>query len=109
MTATDTLTLDAVVGVPCPLRGLSSGPPSGYRWMLDLPTGLASVAEPAGQAAPVAVAGVSALGTGSDAVPWVQASQPGRYEIPARLARPWEPDAPVRSVRVTLNVRAAPA
>ena len=109
MTATDTLSLDAVVGVPCPLRGLRAGPPGGYQWMLDLPTGLASVAEPAGQAPPAAVSGASALGTGSDAVPWVLASQPGRYEIPARLARPWEPDAPVRSLRVTLSVRAAPA
>jgi len=110
--ATDTLVLDAVVGVPCPLKGLTAGPPSGYRWLLDLPTGLTSVAEPPGQTTPPAPAASAAPadtvpGRGSDAVPWVLARQPGLFEIAARLARPSEADAPARTLRVRLRVRAA--
>ena len=71
---------------------------TGHEWQLDLPDGVLLVGETAGEAvSPGSTAGAA---TGSHLL----VSAPvGRYDLVARLARPWEPE-PVRVVHITLIV-----
>ena len=62
---------------------LADGPPTGYRWVLDLPDG------------------VVLLGQGGF---HVQAATPGRYDIKAKLCRPWQADQAIQTIHMVLVV-----
>ncbi|HEV2761005.1 MAG TPA: hypothetical protein VGV86_15705 [Acidimicrobiales bacterium] len=82
------------IALPLPI-----GPPTGHRWILDLPEGVAMAEDsPARAPEPGREAGAAHGGTLQ-----VTAS-PGRYNITARLARPWSPDDAVRVVNIDLIV-----
>jgi len=84
------------VALPLPLPVVA-----GYQWRVTLPPGVRLVPEPDADAA----TGTGTLGDdiGSDHQ-LVVADATGEYGIVAELARPWEPDRPVRTIRCTLRV-----
>jgi predicted secreted protein len=82
--------------IELPLRG---GPATGYEWQLELPDGVARASN--GPARPVEPG--TRLGDAAGGALRVTATA-GEHVLTARLARPWEPDAPIRVVRIRLHV-----
>lgn len=78
---------------------LTTGPATGYAWTLDLPAGVHRLDDGPGTPPPAG----QDLGGASHAPLRVQA-EPGTHVVVARLARPWEPDRPTRTV--TLHIHA---
>ena len=70
-----------------------------YSWTLDLPAGVTRIED----GAPRAVPDGQRLGAAAGGMIRVTAVK-GRFRIAARLARPWEPDNPVRTVAIDLIV-----
>ena len=78
---------------------ITQGPPTGYRWSLELPPGVTRIAD--GPPVPPPPGGHLGASLGSH----LRVSAPkGRYTITARLARPWQPDNPARVVVMELVV-----
>lgn len=90
--------IEGKAGVPIMLN-LRRGPATGHEWLLSLPDGVQQIED----RAPAAMA--HQLGDAAGGGVQVQARRPGRYRINARLARPWEPDQPVKTVEIDLLVR----
>lgn len=77
---------------------LPRGPATGHEWRLTLPAGVQQIADSTPAAAPGQL--------GDPAGGQVQVKAPaGHYRITARLARPWAPDQPVKTVEIDLVVR----
>jgi predicted secreted protein len=83
---------------------LTNGPATGYSWRLDLPAGVERIEDSPGRELDPAVR------LGGSEGRYLQVTAPkGEHVIVARLARPWEPDNPVRIVTIRLHVaRRAP-
>jgi predicted secreted protein len=79
---------------------IARGPATGHAWRLELPAGVRQIAD--GPPRPVDPSVV--LGAATGGYLRVEADVAGEHVIVARLARPWEPDGPVRVVRITLHV-----
>lgn len=78
---------------------ITQGPPTGYVWSLELPSGVTRVGDgPARPPQPGAHLGAS---PGNHLR--VTAAK-GHYRITARLARPWQPDNPAQVVVIDLVV-----
>lgn len=95
---TEYLDVDGKAGQPITLP-ITAGPATGYSWRLDLPEGVERIDDsPARPLDPSVRLGGSASG-------YLQVTAPtGEHVISARLARPWEPDSPVRVVTIRLHV-----
>lgn len=77
---------------------VSHGPATGYGWLLTLPPGVAQVASaPGDRNRPAGDPAGGALRVTAPA---------GRHRITAKLARAWEPDAPIRTVEIELVIDA---
>lgn len=98
MAAIDTVTIQAEAGVKVALP-VMRGPATGYQWSLSLPEGVSQIDDTPGPPVPPD----QHLGAASAAALSVVA-RPGVYRIVATLARPWEPDKPVRTVVILLTV-----
>jgi hypothetical protein len=89
----------AVLGDPVQLP-LGESSATGYEWQLE-PTPAVRVVEPT----PDQV-GPSAPGDAASQVLTVVPEQLGQLRLHLRLARPWQPDQPIRSITFVLDVRA---
>jgi predicted secreted protein len=78
---------------------IAGGPATGYSWRLDLPTGVKRIEDSPARPLDPSVR----LGGSESGYLQVTASL-GEHVITARLARPWEPDNPVRVVTIRLHV-----
>ena len=79
---------------------IASGSATGYQWTLQLPEGVIQVED-----GPARVIDASTrLGAGAGGYLQVKA-EPGEHLITAKLARPWEPDRPTRTVTIRLHVK----
>ena len=96
---TEELHVEGEAGRPIELP-LTTGPATGHEWTLELPAGMRRLDE--GPGAPVPAG--QDLGGASHASLRVQADA-GTYHVVARLARPWEPDRPTRTVTLHITVR----
>lgn len=95
----ENMNVSAKCGEPITLP-IAPGPATGYSWHLELPAGVRRIADGPPRAVDPAVARGAAVGGNLR----VEAAQAGDLVITARLARPWEPDQPVRVVRISLHV-----
>jgi predicted secreted protein len=78
---------------------IAAGPATGYAWSLALPEGVERIED--GPARPLD----PSVRLGGAAGGYLQVTAPaGDHLISARLARPWEPDQPVRVVVIRLHV-----
>jgi predicted secreted protein len=78
---------------------IAGGPATGYAWRLELPQGVERIED-----APARTLDPSVRLGGAEGG-YLQVTAPrGEYVITARLARPWEPDKPVRVVTIRLHV-----
>jgi predicted secreted protein len=91
--------VEGVAGQPVTLP-IAGGPATGHRWFLDLPAGVEQIDDgPQRDPDPGAALGAAAGG-------YLRVvAERGEHVVAARLARPWEPDSPVRRVRIRLLVR----
>jgi predicted secreted protein len=95
---TEYFDVEGTAGEPITLP-IAGGPPTGYRWSLELPAGVTQVEDgPERSVDPSA-----RLGSATGGFLRVTAS-PGAHLIVARLARPWEQDQPVRVVGIRVHV-----
>ena len=78
---------------------IAAGPATGHSWRLDLPAGVERISDSPGRPLDPSVR----LGGAEGGYLQVLAAR-GEYVIVARLARPWEPDNPVRIVTIRLHV-----
>ena len=85
-------------GQPIPLP-IAPGPATGYVWHLDLPEGVKRIED----APPPPHEGPLRPGEAYGG-PLQVTAPPGDHLIVARLARPWQPDAPARIVRIHVHV-----
>jgi predicted secreted protein len=78
---------------------IAGGPATGYAWRLELPEGVKQIEDsPERSLDPSVRLGGAAGG-------YLQVTAPrGEHVVPARLARPWEPDNSVRLVTIRLHV-----
>jgi predicted secreted protein len=78
---------------------IASGPATGYAWRLELPEGVTRIEDsPERPLDPSVRLGGAAGG-------YLQVTAPqGKHVLTARLARPWEPDNPVRVVTIRLHI-----
>ena len=78
---------------------IAGGPATGYAWRLELPAGVERIEDsPERPLDPSVRLGGAAGG-------YLRITAPrGEHVIAARLARPWEPDNPVRVVTIRLHV-----
>ena len=97
--AAEYLNVEGKAGEPLTLP-LALGPATGYAWRLDLPQGVERIED--GPPRPVDPS--VQLGGAEGGHLRVIASS-GEHVIVARLARPWEPDKPVRVVEIRLQIR----
>lgn len=79
---------------------ISVGPPTGYKWEIELPPGVERLTDAPGVEPEAAVR----LGSGRGGALRVRAPR-GEHVIAARLVRPWEPDQPIRQVRIRVHCR----
>ncbi|MGZ5186252.1 MAG: hypothetical protein ACXWCO_14210 [Caldimonas sp.] len=93
------LDVDGVAGEPIELP-LATGPATGHEWLLELPPGLLQIDEAPGRP----IDPEHRLG-GAEGGRLRVTAPSGDHEIVARLARPWEPDQPVRVAHIRLHVR----
>jgi predicted secreted protein len=92
------LEAEGVAGEPITLP-ITTGPATGYGWQLELPDGVERIEDEPGQTLDPSVRLGGAEGG------HLQVTAPsGDHIIIARLARPWEPDQPVRVARIHLRV-----
>lgn len=78
---------------------IAGGPATGHAWRLELPEGVKRIEDSPERPLDPAVRLGGATGG------FLQVTAPsGDYVIVARLARPWEPDNPVRIVNIRLHV-----
>ncbi|MGI4756029.1 MAG: protease inhibitor I42 family protein [Janthinobacterium lividum] len=88
-----------IAGKPVELP-LAAGPPTGYVWTLDLPSGVRQIEDAPGNAVkPEEHLGSSTGGT------FRVVAESGHYRITARLARPWDKSDPIRSVVIDLLIK----
>ena len=78
---------------------IAAGPATGHSWRLDLPAGVERIDDAPGRSLDPSVR----LGGAEGGYLQVKAPR-GEYVILARLARPWEPDNPIRVVTIRLHV-----
>jgi hypothetical protein len=95
----DETVMAAVLGAPVQIR-LGSAPATGYEWQLE-PTATVRVVE----GTPEQVV-PSAPGDAVEQVLTVLPEQLGQITLRLRLVRPWEPDQPIRTSSVVLDVSA---
>ena len=78
---------------------IAAGPATGHSWRLDLPAGVERIEDSPGRSLDPSVRLGGAEGG------YLQVTAPrGEHIIVARLARPWEPDNPIRMVTIRLHV-----
>ena len=94
----ENITLHGIAGHPIELP-IAAGPATGHVWKLELPDGVERIDD--GPQRPVDP--LTRLGGASGGFLRVKAVK-GEYLITGRLARPWEPDKPVRVVQIHLQV-----
>ena len=99
MSTAEEFDVDGASGQPIRLP-IGPGPATGYQWQLDLPEGVSRIED----TPPEPVESAQRLGASGGGYMQVRAPA-GEHEIVARLARPWQPDQPVRTVRMRLHVR----
>ena len=90
--------LRGTAGQPIDLP-IAAGPPTGYEWRLDLPEGVEQLEEGEERLLDPA----ARLGGASGGFLRIRAPI-GRYLLTARLARPWQPDQPIRIVYIIVEV-----
>ena len=90
--------VEGVAGEPIRLP-ITTGPATGYAWNLELPDGVERIEDEPGQKLDPSVR----LGGAEGGHLQVTATG-GDHVIVARLARPWEPDQPIRVVKIQLHV-----
>jgi hypothetical protein len=78
---------------------IAGGPATGYAWRLELPNGVERIDDGPERIVDPSVG----LGSASGGYLRVAAAR-GDYLLGARLARPWDPDHPVRVVGIRLHV-----
>ena len=78
---------------------IAGGPATGHAWRLELPAGVTRIDDGPERKVDPSVA----LGGASGGYLRVTAPH-GDHIVSARLARPWEPDRPVRVVEIRLHV-----
>jgi predicted secreted protein len=98
-TALEELDAEGTAGEPIVLP-IAAGPATGYAWRLELPQEVEQLED----GPPRAVDPDRSLGGAGGGFLRVTAPR-GEHVLVARLARPWEPDRPVRAVRIRLHVR----
>ncbi len=98
MEPSECLDVEGKAGEPVTLP-IAAGPATGHAWRLELPEGVQQIEE--GPERPVPEA--ERLGGAAGGYLRVTAS-PGDHLLIARLARPWEPDRPVRVVAIHLHI-----
>jgi predicted secreted protein len=78
---------------------IASGPATGYEWRLELPEGVERAEDgPERQVE-------ASVGLGSASGGYLQVRGPrGEHVVMARLARPWQPQMPVRVVKIRLRI-----
>jgi predicted secreted protein len=98
MDASESFDVTGKAGQPIALP-IASGPATGYAWSLDLPEGVERIGDgPERMVDPSARLGGASGG-------YLRVTAPGGdHIIIARLARPWQPDHPVRMVEIRLHV-----
>jgi predicted secreted protein len=98
MEPSECLDVEGNAGEPIGLP-IANGPATGYAWQLDLPAGVVRIEDgPERQVDPSGRLGWPAGGQ-------LRVTAPrGEHVIVARLIRPWEPDQPVRVVKICLHV-----
>jgi predicted secreted protein len=79
---------------------IATGPATGHSWHLELPPGVQRIADGPARA----VSPANSVGAGTGGSLRIEAAEAGDYVIRAQLARKWEPDRPVRVVRINLHV-----
>jgi predicted secreted protein len=85
---------DQPIGLP-----IWTGPATGYEWQLSLPAEVQRIED--GPARPVDPARRLGAAQGGQ----IRVTAPsGDHQIEARLARPWDPDHPLRVLRIRLRV-----
>jgi len=94
----ENLTAEGKAGEPIALP-IAGGPASGYAWRLELPEGVKQIEDGPERTVDPA----SRLGGATGGYLRVTAPR-GHHVIIGRLVRPWEPDRPVRVVRIRLRV-----
>jgi predicted secreted protein len=78
---------------------LTSGPATGYGWLLDLPDGVTRIEDTPGRDIP------EGRRMGGAAGGHLQVTAPaGEHRITARFARPWEPDRVLQTVTIRLVI-----
>jgi predicted secreted protein len=92
--------LQGAAGQPVALP-IGPGPATGYTWALTMPTGIQRLEDAAGPEVPAA----HKLGAAAAGAIRVVAAAPGNYTIEGRLARPWDQEDVVRTVRIQLHIR----
>jgi predicted secreted protein len=78
---------------------IAHGPATGYEWTLELPPGVERIGDGPERNADAS----QRLGAATGGRLQVRAAR-GDYVMVARLARPWQPDRPVRVVNIRLHV-----
>jgi predicted secreted protein len=94
----ENITLRGIAGNPIDLP-IAAGPATGHVWSMDLPSGVERIDDGPKRS----VDPLTRLGGAIGGNLRVKAAK-GEHLIVARLARPWEPDKPVRVVRIHLQV-----
>ena len=79
---------------------IAGGPATGYAWRLDLPEGVRQIED----GPPRTPDPGAAVGGATSGYLRVEADRPGDFVVTAHLARPWQPDRPIRIVRITIDV-----
>jgi predicted secreted protein len=98
MAPSEHLEVEGKAGEPVALP-IASGPATGYVWTLELPDGVQRIDD--GPERPVD----RSMRLGGASGGYLQVIAPrGSHVIIGRLARPWEPDRPVRVVEIRLHV-----
>jgi hypothetical protein len=98
MGSSEHLDVEGKAGQPIALP-IAGGPATGYAWSLELPEGVERIDGGTERKVDPSVR----LGSASGGYLRVTAPR-GDHIIIGRLARPWEPDRPVRVVEIRLHV-----
>jgi len=92
------LEAEGVAGEPIRLP-ITTGPATGYEWRLELPAGVNQIEDEPGSP-PEPGERLGGAGGGHLRV----TAPAGDHVVVARLARPWEPDQPIRVAWIHLHV-----
>jgi predicted secreted protein len=98
MEPADEVDVSGAEGAPIVLP-IKNGPATGYAWHLELPPGVVRIEDSPGSPPD------RSESLGGSAGGFLRVTAPrGEHVVVARLARPWERQAPVKTVRVRLRV-----